>query len=141
MTNCDLYAMQQLHDKFDPPFPGFPGSDIDFNPEYSQLDEMRVKQFRRQYGTPMPDHLSKAHQPTDAFLGSYRDFEVYQSGCYPHVDTRLQSSTRPTIGWTPGPLASGESPQTHLNYSERGATPYHTHGTSMTYAYANPDLL
>lgn len=137
--SCDLYAMKRLHDIYEAPFPGFPGSDLDFNGGYSSLDERRVQQFRARTGEPMPSYLGQSHQDTDAFLGSYRDFEVYQAGCYPHSDTRIQSA-RPSVGWVPGKLSSGQSPRTLLNYHGRGSMPYHTQGTSMQYAFANPDL-
>ena len=94
--------------------------------------------FEKKQGIPMPSHLSNSHQSVDAFLGSYRDFEVYQSGCYPYRDARIESG-RPIQAWVPGTLQSGVAPSTYLDYSSKHMQPYVTHGSSLQYAYANPD--
>ena len=127
-----------LLDQFRPAFPGFPGSELDFEPYNSMRDDLEVAAFEKRMGKPRPTHLANVHQYVDAFLGSYRDFEFYQSGCYPHADTRVFSK-RPNVGYTPGPLASGVAPNTLLDFTHGVGMPLHTHGSSLAYAYAHPD--
>ena len=129
----------ELMDQFNVPYPGFPGSELDFSPLYNKRDELETKAFEKQYGTPLPTDLGYIHQPVDALLGSYRDFEVYQSGCYSHKDARVFSH-RPIEVWDPTRLESGTGNSTLLDYSKYSHAPYSTHGSSMAYAYMNPDL-
>jgi len=96
----------QVVQQFDPQFPGFPGSAIDYTKNYNSKDECCVKEFHDRMGAVRPSHLSTVHQPVDAFLGSYRDFEFYNSGCYPSADTRVYMN-RQLPEWLPGPQASG----------------------------------
>ncbi len=127
-----------LVDQFTPAFPGFPGSELDFEPHNSIRDELNVAEFSKRMGKPRPVHLANVHQYVDAFLGSYRDFEFYNAGCYAHADTRVFSQ-RPNIGYVPGPLESGVSPSTLLDFTHQPQFPLHTHGASLAYAYAHPD--
>jgi hypothetical protein len=128
-----------VYDQFRVPFPGFPGSELDFVPHYNIQDETATLAFAKQQGVPAPTHLANVHQPVDAFLGSYRDFEVYQSGCYPHKDARVYSHRR-TNAWVPGSLESGHSMSTMLDFTKHPTYPIATHGTSLSYAHMNPDL-
>ena len=109
--------------QFDMQHPGMPGSETDYTPSYARQDEVDTQDFHKRAGVPAPTHLANVHQPVDDFLGSYRDFEFYQSGCYPHADTQVYAQ-RETTPYPPGPMASGVDSATML---KPGVYPELTH--------------
>lgn len=95
-----------LADSFQPQYPGFPGSEVDFITQYSMSDEDQTREFQKQAGVPRPTQIGNVHQPVDSFLGSYRDFEMYNSGCYPSADAYVYPSTEYGPSG-PGPMNGG----------------------------------
>lgn len=95
-----------LADAFQPQYPGFPGSEVDFITQYSMSDEDQTREFQKQAGVPRPTQIGNVHQPVDSFLGSYRDFEMYNSGCYPSADAYVYPSTEYGPSG-PGPMDGG----------------------------------
>lgn len=113
----------QVSTQFDTQFPGFPGAEIDMTPTYNRQNEVDTQDFHKRIGVPSPVHLANVHQPVDSFVGSYRDFEFHQPGCYPNADSRVYAQ-RETVPWVPGPMAQGIDSATML---KPGVYPELTH--------------
>lgn len=113
----------RVANQFDMRHPGMPASEQSYSPTQGRQNEVDMQDFHKRAGVPQPVHLSNTHQPVDDYLGSYRDFEHYQSGCYPHADTQVYSQ-RETVPYKPGPMASGIDSATML---KPGVYPELTH--------------
>nr|QYA18532.1 transmembrane protein [Clandestinovirus] len=114
--NMIAEASTGMADQFDVQYPGFPGTELDFISNFNGADEQATKDFQQQQGVPRPTQIGNVHQPVDQFLGSYRDFEFYNSGCSPAADAYVYSSSDVAPN-APGPMASGIDSATVLKPS------------------------